>query len=46
LHRRTETVPLCKQDRADSHEIRRLLTEIADHRGFDLAAIRQSAAQQ
>ena len=32
--------------RRDSDDIRRLLTEIADHLGFDLPAIRQSAAQQ
>ncbi|MBN1918100.1 MAG: DUF3536 domain-containing protein [Verrucomicrobia bacterium] len=32
--------------RQDSEEIRRLLTETADHLNFDLTAIRQSAAQQ
>jgi len=38
--------PATRQTPRDDQEVRRLLTEIADHLGFDLVAIRQSAAQQ
>jgi len=46
IAQRDKNSPPVQTKRAGSLETHRLLTEIADHPGFDLPAIRQSAAQQ